>query len=101
MGRSDRSVSVHVPIRLFTEEIQRGDLVARICEKVDALVKNQSHVAWVSVDERDRHDDGSSELGIIVHRCCSVLAETPAYTYEHKYRVSRVASGRYRLVTLN
>ena len=93
MSRLHRSVSVRAPIRISTEKLERGDLVERICETVDGLVEGLPHVAWVDVRERARQDDGSSEVRIVVHRCCASPMETP----EHTYRVRKVESGRYRL----
>ncbi len=93
MSRLNRSVSVHAPIRLSTEELGRGDLVECICREVNALTESLSHIAWVEVDERNRQDDGSAEIKITLHRCCASHAEIPEYAY----RVCRVEAGRYRL----
>ncbi len=91
MSRLDRSVSIHVPIWLSTESLQRGDLVERICETVDRIVEGEKHVVWVEIEEQKRQDDGSSEIRVHVHRCCSDTYRGSV----HSYHVRRIDTGRY------
>ena len=93
MSRVHREVSIHAPIRLSVEDLDRGDLVERICELVDTLVTTGSHVAWVEVRENQRKEDGSSKLTIWLHRCCEHRYGSDAL----EYLVHKIEAGRYRL----